>query len=123
MDPSFCKCDKDLLELLVYREKALFLRTVNSPLYHYLQEYLKDPHTEPPDRQLFARFLHCSESDVAERLFFHDKAKRLKNVAHQLYDGGFIMEAGTLVISAQSFHSEVSTLSDSLAFIKGLFST
>lgn len=109
------------MELLVYREKALVLRRQGSVLYPHLYKHLKDSHGDP-DKALFARLLRCSDSEVVEGLGLQDRAKRVRGVAQQLYDGGFVMEAGSLLLASQSFHRELATLSDSLVYVKRLFS-
>ena len=107
----------DLLELLLYKGKALPLRSSGSLLYAHLSHHLQDPSDPKPDLSLFARLLHCPEEQVPERLGFGDRAGRVKGMARQLYDGGFLMEAGAVLVSSQSFHSALSTLSDSLAYV------
>lgn len=109
------------MELLLFKKKALPLRKSNSFLFGHLCDYLKQSSVEP-NGAFFARLLHCSESEVPEGLSLSDKAKRVKGVAKELYDGGFIMEAGALLISAQCFHTELATLNDSLAYVTDLFS-
>lgn len=136
------------MELLIYREKAAALRTKNSPLYHLLCNHLKADHETPreegsggvtpgfspreegtggvvPGRRLntalFSRLFSCPESEVAEKLLSCNKAKQVKAVSRQLYESGYIIEAATLLVSAQSFHRELSTLNDSLAYLKQLF--
>jgi len=120
-DPLIYHHDSNLLELLLLNKKTLPLRECSSFLYTCLCSHLKQP-TVTLNRLLFARLLKCSESDVPEQLHLGNKAQRVKNVAKELYDGGFIMEAGALLISAQSFHSELSTLNDSLAYVSKVFS-
>lgn len=112
----------DLIELLIHRKKTLALRSISHILYNHLYDYLKDHPHEVPNTELFAKFFCCSESDVASKLFFDDKARRVRGVARQLYDGGYVMEAGSLILHAQSFHQELLTLNDSIAYVKELFS-
>ena len=125
MDPSACTIDKDLLELLLYRKKALTLRKACSLLYSHLCSYLKgsiSTDTTGPSTVLFSRLMHCSEEEVVQCLSPSSKAEQVKTVAKELYDGGYILEAGALLVSAQSFHRELSTLNDSLAYTAKLFS-
>lgn len=90
-------------------------------MYSHLCHYLKDSSIKPPNMALFARLLSCPEDEVPERLGFRDRAERVKGVAKQLYSGGFVMEAGAILVSSQSFHSALSTLNDSLAYVTELF--
>ena len=43
-------------------------------------------------------------------------------VAKQLRDGGLIMEAGSLVLSAQQFHPTLMALNNAVSFVGKLFS-
>ncbi len=128
LNPSVYKHDGDLLELLLLKKKALTLRKANSSLYSHLCSHLKGSKSGidtagGPNTVLFSRLLHCSEEEVTESLSLKDRAKRVKDVARQLYDGGFILEAGALLISAQpAFHPELATLNDSLAYATKMLS-
>lgn len=110
------------MELLLYKKKALSLRRANSFLYSHICAHLKSSTSLALDRSFYARLLHCSEGEIAERLLLDDKAGRVKGVARQLYDNGFVVDASALLISAQSFHRELSTLNNALAYAKSLFS-
>ena len=120
-DPSLYSHDEDLLEMLLYKKKFLFLRDSKSVLYSRLCDYLQDGSEKHPDTPLFARLLHCPPEEVAERLGLRDRAERVRGVARQLYDSGHVMEAGAILVSSQSFHSALSTLNDSLAYVTELF--
>lgn len=111
------------MELLLYKKKALSLRrTTNVFLYSHFRAHVKSSSSITLDKAFYARFLRCSEGEVTERLLLDDKSGRVKSVAKQLYDGGFVMDAGALLISSQSFHRELSTLNDALAYATKLFS-
>ena len=110
------------MELLLYKKKVLQLRTSQHPLYRHLYEYVQDPSSGPAQRELFAKLLCCLDSEVDEKLCVLDRSKRVKEFAEQLYNGGFTVEAGALLVSAVGFHRELATVTDSLAYIKSLFS-
>jgi hypothetical protein len=112
------------MELLLCKRKALSLRqgTTNGFLYSHLCDHIKSPSMVAVDRPFFARALQCTEDEVTERLLLENRSGRVRSVAEQLYNGGFVMDAGTLLISSQSFHRELLTLNDALAYAKRLFS-
>lgn len=107
------------MELLLYKKKALFLRrTASGFLYNHMCAYIKSSSSSSvtQDNTFFARLLHCPESEVAEMLLLNNKSRRVKGVAKQLYDGGFVIDSGALLIASQSFHQELSTLNDALSY-------
>ena len=108
--------------MLLHKGKFPSLRKNGSVLCAHLSQYLRDSSEKEPNLALFARLLHCPEDEVLDKLGFRDRAGRVKKVAQQLYDGGYVMEAGAILVSSQSFHSAVSTLSDSLAYVTAMFS-
>lgn len=111
-----------LMELLLYRNTVVYLRTSGSFLCSHVYSYLREPSAAQPDKRFYARLLHCPENEVMERLLLTDRAQRVRGVARRLYDGGFIMDAGALLVSAQSFHRELATLNDVLVYATKLFS-
>ena len=115
--------DDDLLELLLHRNKVLELRLNKHPLYRHLCSYIQAPSGGLLQKRLFARLLQCSEEEVDKKLCLHDKSERVKAFAEQLYQGGFSVEAGSLLLTSLGFHRELLTVTDSLAFVKNLFSS
>lgn len=107
--------------MLLYKKKFLPLRNSKSILYSHLCRYLQDSSEKHPDTSLFARLLHCPQGEVPQRLGLGDRAERVRGVAKQLHDSGYVMEAGAILVSSQSFHSALSTLNDSLAYVTELF--
>ena len=110
------------MELLLYRNTIVHLRTSGSFLYSRVYSYLRSPSAAQPDKIFFARLFRCPENEVMERLLLTSKAQRVRGVARQLYDSGFVMDAGALLVSTQSFHRELTTLNDALAYATKLFS-
>lgn len=115
--------DKDLMELLLHKKKVMGLRTSEHPLYSHLHSYVQTASEGPVQRKLFARLLHCSEGDVDKRLSVKDTGERVKAFARQLYEGGFTVEAGALMVTALGFHRELLTVTDSLAYVNSLFAS
>lgn len=115
--------DRDLMELLLHLSKALELRSTGHPLYSYLHSYVQTASEGPFQMKLFVRLLHCSEREVNEKLHVQDRGERVKTFAEQLYKGGYAMEAGALLVTALGFHRELLTVTDSLAYVKSLFSS
>ena len=115
--------DRDLMELLLHKKKAVELRTSGHPLYGHLHSYVQTASKGPIQRNLFARLLRCSEGEVDERLSIGDRGERVKTFAGQLYEGGFAVDAGALLITALGFHREVLTIADSLSYVKSMFSS
>ena len=107
--------------MLLHKKRFLPLRNSKSILYSHLCSYLQDSSEKHPDIPLFARLLRCPQEEVPERLSLRDGAERVRGMAKQLYDGGYVMEAGAILVSSQSFHSALSTLNDSLAYVTELF--
>ena len=92
-------------------------QTTGGFLYNHMCAYIKSPSSPVAlDNAFFARLLRCSEGEAAEVLQLADKSGRVKGVAKQLYDGGFLIDSGALLIASQSFHRELSTLNDALAY-------
>jgi len=115
--------DVDLMELLVIKKKILSLRVARHPLYSQVHQYIQSlPSEGPACRELFAKMLHCQDSELDERLGLSDRSQQVKEVAGQLYSSGYSMEAGTLFVAALGFHRELSTVTDSLSYARNLFS-
>lgn len=121
-DHSQYRDSDDLMELLLYKKKALYLRkSASGFLYSRLCAHIKSSSSIAPNSAFFARLLRCPENEIAEMLLLNDRAGRIKDLAKQLYDGGFIMDASALLISSQTFHPELSTLNDALIYATKLF--
>ena len=115
--------DPDLLELIIVTDNTTIIRNSHPPLYSQICEHLKTaPSISNLNDQLFARVLKCSKSEVRERLDLDCPSQRVKRVAKQLYEEGFIIEAGSVVIHMQDFHSGVQTMNDAIGYIGRLFS-
>ena len=99
-------------------------RNSSPSLYSDLLNYVKNPtlETKALTVSLFSRLLHCSEVELEETLHLDNPAKRVMLVAKQLRDGGLIMEAGSLVLSAQQFHPTLMALNNAVSFVGKLFS-
>eukprot|EP00731_Ephydatia_muelleri_P037881 Em0588g3a len=68
-----------------------------------LSAHLQSPQ-EDISMELFTKVLSCSASELSERLSLNQPAKCVREVAQQLFDGGFKATAGSLVLSTQQFH-------------------
>eukprot|EP00731_Ephydatia_muelleri_P035483 Em0127g13a len=73
-----------------------------------LSAHLQSPQ-EDISMELFTKVLSCSASELSERLSLNQPAKCVREVAQQLFDGGFKATAGSLVLSTQQFHPNTQT--------------
>ena len=114
--------DPDLLELIIVTDNTAIIRNIHPPLYSQLCEYLKTSSSiSNLNDQLFARLLKCPKSEVRERLDLYCPSQRVQRVAKQLYEEGFLIEAGSVVLRMQDFHSGLQTMNDAIGYIGRLF--
>ena len=59
---------------------------------------------------------------MRERLDLDCPSQRVKKVAQQLYREGIVIEAGSLLLHMQDFHSGIATMNDAVGYIGRLFS-
>ena len=112
------------MELLLLKKKVLQLRSTKHPLYNQLRGYVQSSSPRGPrQRRLFVKLLGCSDSELEEQLGLADGGRRVKEFARQLHGGGFTVEAGALLLRASGFHRELATVTDSLAFVRNMFSS
>lgn len=115
--------DVDLMELLLLKKKTLCLHVARHPLYSQLHGFIQSlPSKGPACRELFVKLLHCRDSELDERLGLSNRSQLVREIAGQLYNGGYSMEAGALFVAALGFHRELSTVTDSLSYTRKLFS-
>ena len=91
-----------------------------TPIYPVLCKYLQCSITGSLNAEFFARLLHCSKGQIQEVLALSAPAKRLQKVARQLYEADFMVEAGSLFLSAQCFHPGLQTVNTALGFVDRL---
>ena len=107
----------DVFELLILHKRVSLV--VATPLYIQLCAYLHSPQ-EDISSDLFAKLLSCSPSELAERLSLHQPAKRVTEVARQLFEAGFGAAAGSLLLFAQQCHPHTLTVSDGVTYVSRL---
>ena len=100
------------------KEKVSVITT--TPLYPVLCKYLQCSITGSLNTEFFARLLHCPKSQIQERSALLAPAKRLQKVVKQLYEADFVVEAGSLFLSAQFFHPGLQTVNTALGFVDRL---
>eukprot|EP00731_Ephydatia_muelleri_P037624 Em0522g4a len=88
----------DVFELLIVKKQVSLV--VSLPFYIQLSAHLQSPQ-EDISTELFTKVLSCSASALSERLSLNQPAKRVREVAQQLFDGGFKAASGSLVLSTQ----------------------
>ena len=87
-----------MFELLIVKKQVSLV--VSFPFYIQLSAHLQSPQ-EDISTELFTKVLSCSASELSEQLSLNQPAKRVREVAQQLFDGGFKAAAGSLVLSTQ----------------------
>ncbi|KAL5481459.1 hypothetical protein EMCRGX_G021620 [Ephydatia muelleri] len=107
----------DVFELLIVKKQVSLV--VSLPFYIQLSAHLQSPQ-EDISTELFTKVLSCSASELSERLSLNQPAKRVREVAQQLFDGGFKAAAGSLVLSTQQFHPNTLTVSDGVTYVNRL---
>ena len=107
----------DVFELLIVKKQVSLV--VSLPFYIQLSAHLQLPQ-EDISTELFTKVLSCSASELSERLSLNQPAKRVREVAQQLFDGGFKAAAGSLVLSTQQFHPNTLTVSDGVTYVNRL---
>ncbi|KAL5481489.1 hypothetical protein EMCRGX_G021658 [Ephydatia muelleri] len=107
----------DVFELLIVKKQVSLV--VSLPFYIQLSAHLQLPQ-EDISTELFTKVLSCSASELSERLSLNHPAKRVREVAQQLFDGGFKAAAGSLVLSTQQFHPNTLTVSDGVTYVNRL---
>eukprot|EP00731_Ephydatia_muelleri_P015816 Em0009g240a len=107
----------DVFELLIVKKQVSLV--VSLPFYIQLSAHLQLPQ-EDISTELFTKVLSCSASELSERLSLDQPAKRVREVAQQLFDGGFKAAAGSLVLSTQQFHPNTLTVSDGVTYVNRL---
>ncbi|KAL5481481.1 hypothetical protein EMCRGX_G021650 [Ephydatia muelleri] len=75
----------DVFELLIVKKQVSLV--VSLPFYIQLSAHLQLPQ-EDISTELFTKVLSCSASELSERLSLNQPAKRVREVAQQLFDGG-----------------------------------
>eukprot|EP00731_Ephydatia_muelleri_P035481 Em0127g11a len=93
---------------------------VSLPFYIQLSAHLQSPQEDIVHGAVFTKVLSCSASELSERLSLNQPAKRVREVAQQLFDGGFKAAAGSLVLSTQQFHPNTLTVSDGVTYVNRL---
>ena len=107
----------DVFELLIVKKQVSLV--VSLPFYIQLSAHLQSPQ-EDISTELFTKVLSCSASELSERLSLNQPAKRVREVAQQLFDGGLKAAAGSLVLSTQQFHPNTLTVSDGVTYVNRL---
>eukprot|EP00731_Ephydatia_muelleri_P015817 Em0009g241a len=74
----------DVFELLIVKKQVSLV--VSLPFYIQLSAHLQSPQ-EDISTELFTKVLSCSVSELSERLSLNQPAKRVREVAQQLFDG------------------------------------
>ena len=120
MQVEHMQFDADLFELVILRGQVP--STTTTAIYSSLCGYLQNPGIiDPPSNVLFAELLCCSEDVVCEKLALTSPAEHVRKVAKQLYSAGLKIEAGSLLLSAQAFHTGLQTVNSAVAFLSRMF--
>ena len=70
---------------------------------------------------LFAALLHCREEDVEQRLELHNPMHRIRKVAEQLYNHGYWLEAGGLLLRSHRTHPALATTGNAVSMLHKWF--
>lgn len=70
---------------------------------------------------LFAALLHCREEEVTERLKLHYPMDRVRKVSEQLYNHGYWLEAGALLLRSHRTHLALVTTGNAVSMLHELF--
>ena len=110
--------DGSLIELLVLRKAVPSI--VSSPLFVHLHQTISQ--CPKVDLELFAVLLGCKEEEVVAKLSLDDVKSHAQIVAKQLYEAGYWLEAGSLLVSATPhYHPALQTLNTAYSFMTKLF--
>jgi len=107
----------DVFELLILKKQVSLV--VSMSFYIQLSAHLQSPQ-EDISTELFTKVLTCSPSELSERLSLNQPAKRVREVAQQLFGGGFKAAAGSLLLSTQQFHPHTLTVNDAVTYVNRL---
>ena len=112
------------MELILATQCVATVKRLHSYLYHQVCEYLRSPvSVQDLNIRLFTRLFKCAESELGSKLDAECLSARVKKVAHQLYEEGFVIEAGSLLLKLQDFHSTIASLNTAVAYSRKLFSS
>lgn len=110
--------DGSLIELLVLR-KAL-PSIVSTPLFTHLHKSMA--RCPEVDSKLFSVLLECGESEVIAKLSLDNVRSHAQVVAKQLYEAGYWLEAGSVLLSATPhYHPGLQTLNTAYSLMTALF--
>ena len=110
------------MELVICCDQVHYI--VNTPLYPSLHRYLltdKSSNSDSLTLPLFAVLLHCPEEQVEQALKLHQPMERVKAVAEQLYNHGYWLEAGTLLLRSHRTHPALITTGNAVSMLHKLF--
>lgn len=110
--------DGSLLELLVLRKAVPAL--VTTPLFAHLHKTIVQ--CPKVDLELFCVLLECREDEVIAKLSLDNVRSHAQVVAKQLYEAGYWLEAGSILMSATPhYHPGLQTLNTAYSFMTALF--
>lgn len=110
--------DGSLVELLVLRRAIPSI--VSTPLFVQLHKSMVQ--CPEVDLELFSLLLECRESEVIAKLSLDNVKSHAQVVAKQLYEAGYWLEAGSLLMSAAPhYHPGLQTLNTAYSFMTALF--
>lgn len=110
--------DGSLLELLVLRKAVPAL--VATPLFAHLHKTIAQ--WPKVDLELFSVLLECREGEVIAKLSLDNVRPHAQVVAKQLYEAGYWLEAGSILMSATPhYHPGLQTLNTAYSFMTALF--
>ena len=113
--------DGDVLELIICCCQVHCI--VNSPLYPSLHQYLLNDtfNSGSLTLPLFAAILHCPEEEVEQALKLHHSTDRVRIVSEQLYNHGYWLEAGALLLKSHRTHPALVTTGNAVSLLHKLF--
>ena len=96
---------------------------VNTPLYSSLHHYLLTDNCSSDNltMPLFAALLHCSEEEVKQTLNLHRPMDRVRTAVEQLYNHGYWLEAGAMLLRSHRTHPALVTTGNAVSMLHKLF--
>jgi len=82
---------------------------------------MDNPNSDNLSLPLFAALLHCREEDVHQTLKLHHPMDRVRKVVEQLYNHGYWLEAGTLLLRSHRTHPALVTTGNAISMLHSLF--